>query len=75
LCNSGATLWLGGTTQLVDFYHLLCQVWAFLGQCKCQDVFNVFSDFGKLLYEFYVFTEDSKILSVGDVPCRVYLWF
>jgi len=47
----------------------------FLGQCKCQDVFNVFSDFGKLLYEFYVFTEDSKILSVGDVPCRVYLWF
>ena len=41
LGNSGATLWLVGTTRLGDFYQLLCQMWAVLGRCKCQDVFNV----------------------------------
>ena len=69
LGNSGATLWHSGTMQLIEFYHLL--FWADVNVRMCL----MSRDFGKLLYEFYVFTEDSNIQSIGDVPCRVYLWY
>ena len=42
LCNSGTTLWLGGTTSLIGLYRVFLDV-CFSDGKECQDVLNVLS--------------------------------
>ena len=67
LCNSGATLWLGGTTSLIDCNLVLLDV-RFSNRSEGADVLNVVFPFS--FYEVCWVMDDSKdllVLSTGDV--------
>ena len=64
VCNSGTTLWLGGTTLVVDFYHLL--VWCELLAEGREGLYvlNVIFSFSSSKLDMV--EEDQKLLSVDD---------
>ena len=69
LCNSGATLWLGGTTSLIDLYRLLFAnrlLGVGRGTLRCVEC--RFLSFG--FYEFCMIMEDLDVLSVGNVTYK-----
>jgi hypothetical protein len=69
LCNSGATLWLGETTPLIDWYHLTYRTCAF--QTERNARISRMSCHAFSFRDLYMYMEGSKALSAGELTCRM----
>ena len=70
LCNSGATLWLGETTPLIDWYHLTYRTCAF--QTERNARISRMSCHALSFRDLYMYMEGSKALSAGELTYAVW---